>query len=74
MVKNKKFKTYDDLPDILTIEDIKNYLRIGKVNTYKLVKSKGFPILNIGKKIKIPKVKFFQWLNNNLSIGGKKDG
>lgn len=70
MKEIKNLETYDKLPDILTINELSMYLKLGKTNTYKLVKQNGFPTINIGNTIKIPKEKLLNWINNNINKAG----
>lgn len=48
----------------LTVSEIAMILRIGKASAYKLVKEPGFPSIKIGKKIRVLKSQFWQWLAN----------
>lgn len=75
MKEQKKIETltYDKLPDILTVKDISSYLKLGKVNTYNLVKQKGFPSINIGNTIKVPKKEFLKWLDNFIQKAGDEN-
>ncbi|TYQ18275.1 UNVERIFIED_CONTAM: excisionase family DNA binding protein [Acetivibrio alkalicellulosi] len=54
----------EQLPLSLTVSDISRILRIGKQNAYDLCHSKGFPSVQIGKRIIVPKPAFIEWLNN----------
>lgn len=69
----KQFNTHEELPDILTLEEVRSYLKLGKVNSYKLLKQKDFPTINISNKIKIPKEEFLQWLKANIEKGEKEN-
>lgn len=57
--KDSKMKLY-------TITDLQTILHVGKNTAYKIVKLKGFPKIQIGKKILIPKEDFNQWMQNNI--------
>lgn len=50
---------------VYTMSELQTILKIGKNTAYKLVKLKGFPIIQIGKKILIPKNELNEWLKNN---------
>ena len=54
-MKHNKFKSYDDLPLMLSVPDLAEVLGISRAGAYELVKSKGFPALHIGNRILIPK-------------------
>ncbi|MEH7276494.1 helix-turn-helix domain-containing protein [Neobacillus vireti] len=53
---------YDDLPDVLDVYDIKQYLRIGRVQAYELANSGAFRVVKLNRRIKIPKRSFIDWL------------
>lgn len=47
----------------LTVEDLAEALNISKTSAYRLVRSSGFPKLNIGKRIVIPIEDFKIWMS-----------
>ena len=51
------YKSYDELPLMLSVHDVAEVLGISKSSAYVLVKEKGFPKLKIGAKQKYFKVK-----------------
>ena len=53
-MKDTKFKSYDDLPLMLSVPDLTEVLGISRAGAYELVKSEGFPTLHIGNRILIP--------------------
>lgn len=59
--------TFDDLPLVLSVNDIASILVISKVSAYELVKSKGFPLIRVGRRIKIPKAAFITWLDDQAA-------
>lgn len=63
MEEEKKVKrTLDELPEILLVADIQEYLEIGEQAAYDLVKSEKFRVIRIGRLYKIPKKGFVAWL------------
>ena len=48
-----------------SMKELQQIMHIGKNTAYKLVKLKGFPSIQIGKKILIPKSELNEWLKNN---------
>ena len=49
---------------VLTVEDVRNILRLGKNSTYDFIKGNvPFPIIRIGRQIRIPSAQFFEWLD-----------
>ena len=63
----KQFKTYDDLPLMLSVQDVSAVLGISRAGAYELVKSNGFPAMNIGSRIIVPKEEFILWLKQKVS-------
>ncbi len=50
------------LPELMTIKELQNYLGIGKDKAYKLAKSKSFPSAKIGGRYYVIKHDFVVWL------------
>uniref|UniRef100_A0A7C5V2D0 DNA-binding protein n=1 Tax=Caldicellulosiruptor owensensis TaxID=55205 RepID=A0A7C5V2D0_9FIRM len=51
-----------------TINEIAKLLGVGYRSASKLVHSKGFPKIQIGRRILVPKELFWEWLKNNPEI------
>lgn len=64
MNKETKITTLDEMPLIMTVPDVGRIMGISKVKAYELVKTDGFPIIKVGRRITIPKPAFERWLNN----------
>ena len=47
-----------------SVEDIAEMLQIGRTAAYKLVREGHFKTVNIGRKIRISKKSFEEWLDN----------
>lgn len=62
-----RFKTYDDLPLMLSVPDLTEVLGISRAGAYELVKSEGFPTLHIGNRILIPKDELVAWIKGNTN-------
>lgn len=52
-----------DNKHLLTIDEAREILRVGRNVMYGLIK-KGVPHIRIGKQIRIPKEEFYQWLKS----------
>ena len=63
------FKSYEELPMMLSVLEMAAALGISRAGAYELVRTKGFPALKIGTRIVIPKDKLKEWVDHN--IGGK---
>jgi excisionase family DNA binding protein len=72
-MKNQKYKSFDDLPLMLTVIDVAEVLGISRTGAYELVRQEGFPALNIGKRIVIPKEEFVRWIRNNTAGNATRD-
>jgi excisionase family DNA binding protein len=53
-----------NLAEILTVEEIGEYLRIGRSSAYNLVNQPDFPAIRIGKQIRVEREALFQWMGN----------
>lgn len=53
----------DRYPTALDVSDIQAILGIGRRQAYELVNSGQFHIVRIGKRIKVSRDVFFNWLN-----------
>lgn len=65
-------KIYTDpeqLPAVLSVEDVGAYLSISRAGAYALSHTDGFPVIIVGKRRLIPKNRFLDWLEANC--GGK---
>lgn len=51
-----------NLPEILDVRDLKEYLRTGWNNAYALCRRKDFPAIRIGRTYRIPRESFRKWL------------
>lgn len=49
--------------DLLTVPEMAKILKISRSKAYTLIKEKGFPIIKIGKCIRISRNSVFSWLN-----------
>ncbi len=60
-----KYRSFDDLPITLRVEDLMPILGIGRNTAYELVRSGKIKSIRIGRKIRIPKVEILAFLNHN---------
>lgn len=61
-MKEVKYKSYDELPLMLSVPEVAAVLGISRAGAYELARSKGFPSLSIGSRIVVPKDKFIAWI------------
>ena len=62
-MKKETFKSYEDLPLMLSVPEMAAVLGISRAGAYELARSEGFPTLRIGTRIVIPKDKLQEWVN-----------
>ncbi|MBY3623797.1 helix-turn-helix domain-containing protein [Acinetobacter sp. CUI P1] len=55
-------KEVNDLPPVLQVIDVQNYLGIGKKQAYELCNSGQFHIVRVGRLIKVSREVFINWL------------
>lgn len=65
---NKVYTNYSDLPITLSVVEIGRILNISKNNAYMLARSEGFPRIQIGKRIIVPKEAFISWLSQSKVV------
>ncbi|MGN1127212.1 MAG: helix-turn-helix domain-containing protein [Ruminococcus sp.] len=65
-MKQSVYKSYYELPLMLSVQEIAKVLGISKTSAYELVRSKGFPVLKIGSRMVVPKEKFICWIESQL--------
>ena len=64
-MKQSIYKSYDELPLILSVKALATVLGISRTSAYELTKTKGFPSIKIGSRVVIPKDKFIKWIEMN---------
>lgn len=64
---NEIYKSYEELPLMLSVPQLATALGISRASAYALVKQNGFPSLSIGSRIVIPKDKLILWINQNCA-------
>ena len=62
-MKKGPFKSYEDLPLMLSVPEMGAALGISRAGAYELARSEGFPALRIGTRIVIPKDKLQEWVD-----------
>ena len=62
-MKKETFKSYEDLPLMLSVPEMATALGISRAGAYELARAEGFPALRIGTRIVIPKDKLQEWVD-----------
>lgn len=66
-----KFKTYEELPLFLNAKMVGDVLGVSPASSYELLHQEGFLTLKIGNRLVVPKEKFIQWVEENVSGGDR---
>jgi len=66
-MKSSNCKNPDDLPAILNVDEVSDFIGIGKSQMYELVKRIDFPAFRIGKRVFIPRDKFLAWIETQTA-------
>lgn len=56
---------YSDDMQMLKVKDLQNILNVGRERAYALMKTKGFPAIQIGKTYVVSKASLKEWVENN---------
>ena len=64
-MRESKYRSYDDLPLMLSAPEVAAVLGISRAGAYDLVRSAGFPHMKLGNRILVPKDKFIKWIDDN---------
>jgi excisionase family DNA binding protein len=62
--QSKSYELFSSYPDILSVQQLMELLQIGKVLAYKLIESKKFKAVKIGREYKILKNSVIDFINN----------
>lgn len=66
-MKQVKYKSYEELPLMLSVPEVAAVLGISQAGAYELVRTDGFPSLKVGSRIVVPKEKFIDWIDENTA-------
>ena len=61
------YTSLEQLPLALSAEDVAQVLGISRANAYTLMHSKGFPVLQVGKRLVVPKDKLLAWIESQVA-------
>lgn len=66
-MKQSSYKSYDELPLMLSVPEVAAMLGISRAGAYELARSKEFPAMKIGTRIIVPKEKLIAWVERKIS-------
>ena len=66
-MKESIYKSYEELPLFLNAQMVAKLLGISPSSSYELMHEKGFPVLQVGNRLVVPKEKFRQWVEEQIT-------
>jgi predicted DNA-binding transcriptional regulator AlpA len=63
--ENAMYKSYDDLPSVLSVKELKDFLGISRAGAYQLLHREDFPTLHIASRVLVAKDKLLAWMEQN---------
>lgn len=61
------YTSMEQLPLTLSANQVAQVLGISRANAYTLMHSKGFPTIQIGKRMVVPKNKLIEWMERQTA-------
>ena len=68
MKERKTYTSVDQLPLTLTANQVASVLSISRANAYSLMHSKGFPTIQIGKRMVVHRDNLIDWMNARVYL------
>ena len=68
-MKESMYKHYEDLPLFLNAATVAKVLGVSPSSGYELMHEPGFPVLQVGSRMVVPKEKFIQWVEEHTGGG-----
>lgn len=63
-MKNCKYQSAEELPMVLNVQEVSDFIGLGMSQTYDLIRRIDFPAFKIGNRIFVPRDKFLAWIDN----------
>ena len=63
------YKSLDELPLIITADEVANILSISRVHAYGLMETPDFPTVRVGTRKLVLRDKFIEWLDRQIPDG-----
>ena len=58
---------WDDMPDVMTVQEVAYMLRISPDHLYGLVSQAKIPCLRVGRVLRFSKAQLLQWIQHRMS-------
>ena len=65
-MKESIYKDYNELPLFLNAKIVAGLLGISQSSAYELMHEDGFPTLQVGPRLVVPKDQFLRWMQSQL--------
>ena len=65
-MKDSIYKDYNELPLFLNAKIVAGLLGISQSSAYELMHEDGFPTLQVGTRLVVPKDQFLRWMQSQL--------
>lgn len=62
-MRSCKYKSVEELPLVLNVHEVSNFIGIGLSQVYDLTKRIDFPAFKVGNRIFVPRDKFLAWID-----------
>ena len=66
-MKKSKYRSLNELPLMLNVQDVSDVLGIGLAHAYEVVRRRDFPSITLGSRIIIPRDKLMEWLERQTA-------
>ena len=75
MMDETSYKTYEDLPLMISVPELAKVMGISRAGAYDFARRADFPKIKIGTRIVVPKQKFIEWVEQQVKekTEGRKD-
>lgn len=58
-----KYKSADELPMVLNVQEVADFIGLGRSQVYELTKRIDFPAFKVGNRIFVPRDKLLAWVD-----------
>ncbi len=58
----------ETLPPVMTITDVGRWLKVSRNTAYDLAHQEGFPVVRIGRTMRVPREAFLRWLDTQTGV------
>jgi excisionase family DNA binding protein len=65
-MSNCKYNSPEELPVVLNVREVADYIGMSRANAYELTKRADFPAFRVGKRVFVPRDQFLAWIDNQV--------